>query len=184
MATATGVLVPLEEYLHANYEPDREWVDGELKERGIPDEYHSAMQRFFLVYFDRLKRELHVRVRPELRLKVSGQRYRVPDVMLLPATAPFRPIAEEAPLLCIEVLSPDDRAGELQEKIEDYLGMNVGAIWVVDPRRRRLFDVDRAGMHPVNELLLMDGRVRLGVDEIFAELDELGEMGRPDESGL
>ncbi len=40
MTTAT--LVPLEEYLHTSYHPDRDWVEGELKEWNMGDGPHST----------------------------------------------------------------------------------------------------------------------------------------------
>jgi len=170
---ATAIQVPLSEYLHTSYEPDCEWIDGEIRERGMPDEYHSTLQMFFLFYFQSRKRELGIRVRPELRLKISPRRYRVPDVMVLPASAPFQPVAETPPLLCIEVLSPDDRAGELQEKIDDYEKMGVTAIWVINPRLRKAFVVSRGAMLPVEELTVAGTAIRIGIHEVFAELDEL-----------
>lgn len=171
MATATQV--PLSEYLHTSYEPDCEWIDGEIRERGMPDEYHSAIQFFFLQYFASLRAELGVRVRPELRLRVASRRYRIPDVLLLPDSAPFQAVPDTPPLLCIEVLSPDDRAGELQEKIDDYLAMGVGAIWVINPRLRKAYIVDRGAMIPVQELTIPETEIRIGIDQVFAELDEL-----------
>ncbi len=170
---ATSTTVPLEEYLSTKYEPDREWIDGELRARGAPDEFHSAIQQFFLEYFGRMKRELGVRVRPELRLHVSKRRYRVPDVQLLPTSAKFQPIPDTPPVLCIEVLSPDDRPGELKEKIADYLAMSVGAIWIVDPRRRRLSTADAQGMHAVKGFAVPNSEIWISAEEIFTELDEL-----------
>jgi len=120
---ATTTMMPLEEYLRTSFEYDCEWVDGEVRERAMPDDDHSAMQAFFVAYFAHLKRELNVRVRPELRLHVSASRYRIPDVLLLPASAPRQPIPDTPPVLCIEILSPDDRPGELREKLADYLAM-------------------------------------------------------------
>ena len=34
----TPTMVTLEEYLHTSDEHDCEWGDGEIKERGVPDE--------------------------------------------------------------------------------------------------------------------------------------------------
>jgi Uma2 family endonuclease len=39
-----------------------------------------------------------------------------------------------APDLAVEVLSPDDRAGEVLAKVQDWLGAGCVAVWVVDPR--------------------------------------------------
>jgi Uma2 family endonuclease len=41
-----------------------------------------------------------------------------------------------APDLVVEVVSPGDTYSEVQEKVEDWLGAGVSAVWVVDPRRR------------------------------------------------
>ena len=172
MGTATAV--PLEEYLTTSYEHDCEWVDGELRERGMPDEDHSAVQKFFMVYFAAMELELGVRVRAELRMQVSARRYRIPDVTLLSRNAPRQAVPDVPPVLCIEILSEDDRASELVEKIADYVAMGVEATWVVDPRTRSLFRADRDGMHPVEVLTLAGTAVRLTGAEIFAELDEWG----------
>jgi len=43
-----------------------------------------------------------------------------------------------APDLAVEVLSPSNRAGEIREKVADYLGAGCSLVWVVDPRRRRV----------------------------------------------
>lgn len=41
-----------------------------------------------------------------------------------------------APELVIEILSPDDRRGEVMEKLEDYFAMGVDLVWIVDPEHR------------------------------------------------
>ena len=172
MATAVGI--PVEEYLRTSYEHDCEWIEGEVRERSMPDEFHSAMQQFFLVYFDRLKRELHVRVRPELRVRVAARRYRIPDVTLLRSDAPMQPIPDTPPVLCIEILSPDDRAGELQEKLEDYVAMGVAHLWIVDPHRRRLSTADGDGMRYVDSFRVPGSERVISGAEITAELKSLG----------
>jgi len=40
---------------------------------------------------------------------------------------------EVPPRLAIEVLSPNDRAGKVLRKINDYLRCGVGLVWVIDP---------------------------------------------------
>jgi Uma2 family endonuclease len=40
------------------------------------------------------------------------------------------------PDLAIEVISPNDRIYELEEKIDDYLAAGARAVWVVNPKRR------------------------------------------------
>ena len=41
-----------------------------------------------------------------------------------------------APDLAVEVLSPGDTRGEVDEKIEDWLEAGSRAVWVIDPKRR------------------------------------------------
>jgi Uma2 family endonuclease len=43
---------------------------------------------------------------------------------------------EGAPDLAVEVLSPEDRAGKVQEKIRDYLAFGTKLVWIVDPASR------------------------------------------------
>ncbi len=40
--------VSLEEYLRTDYEPDCDYVDGELEERNVGEKEHSAVQAFFI----------------------------------------------------------------------------------------------------------------------------------------
>lgn len=52
--------------------------------------------------------------------------------------------AELAPDLVVEVLSPDDRPGEVLAKVSDWLQAGVRLVWVVDPPRRlaRIYRAD------------------------------------------
>ena len=64
---------------------------------------------------------------------------RAPDVAFvstarLPDPSP-RGFAELAPDLTVEVLSPDDRPGEVLAKVGDWLNAGARVVWVVDPVR-------------------------------------------------
>src|SRR5271168_713425 len=120
---ATSTVVPLREYLNTTYEPDREWIAGELKERNLGELPHAVVQGFFTRLIGNHAAEWKVRAYPELREQVLADRYRVPDVVVLRNDDPVEAIVTVPPLLCIEVLSRDDRASDLQEKIDDYLRM-------------------------------------------------------------
>lgn len=41
-----------------------------------------------------------------------------------------------APDLAVEVVSPNDKVGEIQDKIQDWLTHGVRLVWVVDPKSR------------------------------------------------
>jgi Uma2 family endonuclease len=65
---------------------------------------------------------------------------RAPDVAFisrenLPDPEP-EGFAEIAPDLVVEVLSPDDRPGEVLSKVGDWLEAGARLVWVVDPKRR------------------------------------------------
>jgi Uma2 family endonuclease len=47
-----------------------------------------------------------------------------------------RGYADVAPDLAVEVLSPDDRAGEVLAKVSDWLRAGCQLVWVIDPDRR------------------------------------------------
>jgi Uma2 family endonuclease len=175
--TLASTMVPLDEYLHTSYEHDCEWVNGELKERGMPDGYHAYFQSFFLVLFARLSSETGLRALPEVRIRVNPLSYRIPDVLVVPSDVAFLPAPAVTPLLCIEVLSPDDRVSDLQEKIVDYVAMGVGAIWIVDPRRRTMSTADASGMHIVREFRLAGTTVKITAAELFDDLDRYEKLG-------
>jgi Uma2 family endonuclease len=64
---------------------------------------------------------------------------RAPDVAFISSERlpdpPPRGFAELAPDLAVEVLSPDDRAGEVLERVADWLKAGTRLVWVVDPIR-------------------------------------------------
>ena len=45
--------------------------------------------------------------------------------------------ATVAPDLVVEVVSPNDRAGEVQSNVSDWLSAGSRLVWVIDPGRRR-----------------------------------------------
>jgi Uma2 family endonuclease len=44
-----------------------------------------------------------------------------------------------APDLAAEVLSPNDEAGEINEKIEEYLAAGIPLVWIIDPENEIVF---------------------------------------------
>jgi Uma2 family endonuclease len=49
-----------------------------------------------------------------------------------------KPFLDVAPELVVEVLSPDDRPGEVTRKITEYFDAGVLRVWIADPSRRTL----------------------------------------------
>ena len=74
---------------------------------------------------------------------------RRPDISFV-ATARLSGVAEEghikiAPDLVVEVISPNDKVYELEEKLQNYRSAGVKLIWIVNPKHRwvRVFTADR-----------------------------------------
>ncbi|WP_433965279.1 Uma2 family endonuclease [Tunturiibacter gelidiferens] len=171
---AASTLIPLQEYLETSYRPDRDWIDGEVKERNMGEGQHANVQGFFTRVIGNHAIEWQVRVYPEQRVQTSAKHYRIPDICVTRRSAPFEAIVHTPPLLCIEILSREDRMSEMQERVEDYLGMGVEIVWLVDPRRRKAFVSDAQGLREAVEELTVPGTaIRVAVTEAFAELDEL-----------
>jgi Uma2 family endonuclease len=45
---------------------------------------------------------------------------------------------EEVPILAVEVLSPNDKTSEVNEKVEDYLKNGVKLVWLVDYEKKKV----------------------------------------------
>ena len=88
-------------------------------------------------------------------------------------TAPRRGYYPGAPDLAVEVVSPDDRPGEVGEKVAEWLGAGTRAVWVVDPEARAVtvHEPGKAARGIPETGVLRGGRVLRGfelpVREIF-----------------
>ena len=138
MAT-TSALIPIEQYLHSDYEPDAEYVDGALERRPAGEYDHCTWQQAIEQWFLQHAREWNIRVRCELRVQVSPTRFRVPEVVVFDRTRPVEQILTHPPIAVFEVLSPEDTTSRLLSKLDDYEHMGIQGIFVVDPQRERTF---------------------------------------------
>lgn len=170
---ATGTQVALEEYLSTVYEPDCDYVDGELEDRNGGEFDHGDLQSEIVHYFRTHRRKFSVRAVTEWRTRISLTRYRVPDVTLIREPFTKERILTQPAYVCIEVLSPEDRWARLTKKLNDYVNAGVENIWVIDPVERTVWTYDELGPHQQDGLTLTtkDDKVKLPLAEIFAELD-------------
>jgi Uma2 family endonuclease len=173
MAPAT--LIPVSEYLTTTYRPDCDYIDGELQERNVGERPHAFVQGILFAIFNTNRRAWGVVAAPELRVQVSTNRYRIPDVSVLRRTDPVDTIVHTAPLICVEVLSPRDTMAAMQERVDDYARMGVENIWLIDPVSRHAYIAANGGFQaPTNGEFTVPGTlIRISLAEVFAELDEM-----------
>lgn len=133
MATTTHI--PLSEYLETSYRPDREYVDGEIRERNVGKFEHARLQALLAIWFGIHEKDWGVITVTEQRTQVSRDRVRIPDLVVLKA-GPQPDILTDPPLLIIEILSPKDTYSDTQERAQDYRAMGVETVWIIDPKTR------------------------------------------------
>jgi Uma2 family endonuclease len=164
---ATHAFVPISEYLATSYHPDREYVDGAILERNVGEYDHSRLQGAVTAWFYNRRRELRIQALPEQRVQVSRDRFRIPDVCVTAGPDPGEQILTSPPLICIEIISRDDRMIDLQAKIDDYLDFGVPNVWLIDPRARRAWHCTREGMHEVRELRAASPEIAIPLPDLF-----------------
>ncbi len=167
-------LISLDQYLHEFWEPDREFVDGEVVERNMGEKDHAAWQAALLALLRTWRESAHIRVFPELRLQTTPTHFRIPDLMAIDRDAPDEQIITHAPLLCVEILSPEDRFGRMEEKIDEYFRMGVRTVWIIDPRTSTAYQCAGGNIRDwkaVETLVIPDTPVSLEVKAVLADLD-------------
>lgn len=138
--------VPVAEYLSTSYDPDREYIDGRVIERNLGERTHSAAQGNVIVYLAARSDALGIEVFPGVRIQLSSQHFRVPDVTVIKMSQQQGEIFANPPHLCIEILSKDDTMQYMQQKIDDYLNFGVSYVWIINPRNRKGYVVTSEGM--------------------------------------
>jgi len=166
-------LVSVDEYLHTSYNPDCDYVDGEIVERNVGVLDHSDLQAEIITYFRARLRNRRVFAYPEQRVQVSPTRFRVPDVCIVAGSKPTEQIFTKPPLIAVEILSKDDRVSQMQERIDDYLRFGVRYVWVIDPRTRRAWVYTSEGAIEAKDGILRteNPAIELPLPEIFKALE-------------
>ena len=172
MATAPPLL-SIEEYLRTSYHPDADYVDGEIEERNLGEYEHATFQSAINGWFWPRRNEWAIRPVTEQRMRINSSRVRVCDIAILRADAPREKVTETPPLICIEIMSPEDRLSRAKEVLADYFAMGVPNIWLIDPIRRSAFTFSAKGLQeadPTN-LTVAGTSIRLDLTEAFAAID-------------
>jgi Uma2 family endonuclease len=139
MATTTGSLVSVEEYLKSTSKPNSEYIDGEVRPKPMPTGLHGTLQ----LRLGMLLLQQGSKVGTEVTVRLSPTKYLIPDIIAadsIPSTYPTDPVT-----LCVEILSPEDRLGSVMSKCEDYHAWGVPYCWIIDPVKQTAWEYDANG---------------------------------------
>ena len=165
--------VPLEAYLSTSWEPDAEYVDGVIEERPTGEWNHADWQAAVVEFFRMRRTEWNIRVAPELRLQVTSENYRVPDVTILDRSQPIEQIITRPPIAVIEILSPEDSLARMLAKLREYVQMGIQTILVLNPGGDDHYRFSAFGLTPLKETSfnLPGSTCRFDLEEIKKLLD-------------
>jgi Uma2 family endonuclease len=161
----TAALVSVEEYLRRTEKPNSEYIDGVLYPKPMPTTPHAEIQLETIL----LLRQQGVQALPEVTVRLSATKFLVPDIVAAPSIQ--GPYPTEAVLLCVEILSPEDRVGAMLAKCEQYHAWGVPFCWVIDPEKQTAWEYHNGGepRHIERGGVLRAGELAVGLEELFSK---------------
>jgi Uma2 family endonuclease len=158
-------IVSVEDYLHRTEKPYCEYLDGVLRPKAMPTKLHALIQKILMTLLD----SQGVEALAEVHVRLSPTEYLIPDVIAAPEIQ--SPYPTEPVLLCVEILSPEDRIGAMLAKCEAYHAWGVPFCWVIDPEKPAAWQY-HAGSEP--QRLQRDGTLTAGdlsvpLEALFSE---------------
>jgi Uma2 family endonuclease len=168
--SSTTSIISVSEYLKSSYSPDRDFVDGRVEERNEGEHDHAAVQAALILWFGQRQNEWNIEVLPEQRIRISPSKYRVPDICIVSLQEPVEQILTKPPLVCIEILSPEDTLRRMQDRVNDYRDFGVANIWVLDPATQKGYDCTSSGFLDATEFAITGTPIRLVLSELFVKI--------------
>ena len=178
---STKAMMTVEQFVQMNTAEteDYELVEGELIPLSSATPLHAKicgwLEHLILNYFERnpvgrVFREIDCRIsddtvrRPDVSVFLGGRLQQI-DLNKIPV--PF------APDIAVEVLSPSEKAVDVNRKVRDYLGAGSVEVWLLDHANGEFFVHTKAGIrlllgNDVLESPLLPG-FAAAVSEFFAE---------------
>lgn len=142
MSTLQRIPMSYDQWLALPEKPKSEWVRGVaiMSPPQGPDQSDAQVGLVSVLSraFPRLRVYLDVGVR------LPDGSVRAPDVMLL-TRRPARGIADEVPVLAVEIISPESRTEDTIAKAADYASSGVAQYWIVDQELERITVLRNAG---------------------------------------
>jgi Uma2 family endonuclease len=165
-----AALVPIAEYLRTFDDTHCEYVDGVLIQKPMPTWMHAVLQAWISALI--MRKYPQYLAGGEVHSRLGKTEFRLPDIAVQRREiAEQESYAEQPPVLCVEILSPEDRAGALFEKCEGYHRWGVPVCWIIDPVTREAWTFER-GAEPLptrDELIALE--IHLALDEVFSIFD-------------
>ena len=171
MGTTTHI--PLSEYLETSYRPDREYVDGEVRERNVGKWEHARTLSLLAGWFGSRESQWGIIGCTSLRIHVSHDRVRVPDLVVLKA-GPQPDVLTDPPLLVVEIHSPGDSYSDTQERVQDYSVMGVDNVWIIDPKTRTGRMCSGTEWIEACRLIVVGTPLYVELDTLFSQIDAQG----------
>ena len=167
MSSAT-TSISVEEYLRGSFKPQCEYIDGVLRPKPMPTKLHALIQ-FLLVG---MLRKQGFEALAEVSVRVSATRFLIPDVIAdvqIEDPYPASPV-----MLCVEILSPDDRLSAAFAKCEEYHSWGVPYCWVIDPLKRNGWEYHAQDeLRPIERSgILRAGKMNAHLEELFSTLPQ------------
>lgn len=157
--------VTIDEYLTTEYEPECEFVDGQLEDRHAGYKKHGlALTSVMIWLHDNALGQCTV---PILRIQLSPSCVRVADVCVLPSDVDEE-VPNTPPLLWVEILSPEDRLTPFLSKLNQLINFGVPTVWIVDPYHRQAWiATGQRGLLPARVLRCENLDLQVALDEIL-----------------
>ncbi len=171
---ATAGRVSIEEYLRTSYRPDVEYIDGELKQKPVVGFAHEETQGFIFKWFSDHYQEWNIRCAVETRTRVSPERVRLPDVVVVAAQDRRKTELNRPPIIALEVLFPSDSYQDLKRRAADLENMGVRNVWLIDEDVRTV-EIWKNGaweLAKTTKLRAVESPMYLDMDWVWRQLDQ------------
>jgi Uma2 family endonuclease len=177
-AAPTLPLVSVEEYLRTDYEIPCEYVDGVLVEKHLGKRTHGLLRGKLYAFLEQQEKQRNMRVYIEQHIQIGPNRFRIPDVLIMPSGHKREEILTEPPICTFEIVSQAEGWTELTAKYKDHHAMGVPTIVIADPYERALFTVDKRGrLHEQSDPMVIaipmptGENLQIDFHQLFAALD-------------
>ena len=169
MATQ-ATLVSVAEYLAYRGKPNCEYIDGVMVPKAMGTRKHGRVQWRLCQLLE--ERAAGFEALNEQTVRLREGKWLVADVAVQRRDGIQDPYPELPIYLCVEILSPGDRLGEMLNKGETYHEWGVPYFWVIDPETRQAWSYDKGGSPKVVSAdgELTAGEISISMDEIFSVL--------------